>query len=70
MSEVAEKDYDFNDDAKQIIMKYNAESDESDAEDRGEEQELTSYGPCVENSCSLSVTMIGIFHARKESDVG
>ena len=52
MSEVGEKEYDFDDEAKQKIMNYNVESDESDTEDHGKGQELTSYDPYVESSSS------------------
>ena len=50
MSDIDEKDFD--NESKRQIMKYNAESDGSDAEDH--ENKLASYDHCVENSCSSS----------------
>ena len=47
------KKSDFDDEAKQKIMKYNVQSDESDAEDHEEGRELISYYSCIESS-SLS----------------
>ena len=48
------KKSDFDDEAKQKIMKYNVQSDESDAEDHEEGRELISYYSCIESSSSLS----------------